>query len=80
MIMFTVAMLYIICITYTKACAFFFYFSESIVERLLQKKIRRGRIEYLVKWEGYSDPTWAPCKNIPMHFRKSFKQLSVVND
>lgn len=36
------------------------------VESLLDKRLRRKRIEYLVKWEGYPeyDATWEPASNI----------------
>jgi len=41
---------------------------EYVVEALLEKKKKRnGQIEYLVKWEGYSDEednTWEPVGNL----------------
>ncbi len=37
-----------------------------IVEKILDKRIKGSKIEYLVKWEGYSeaDNTWEPIKNL----------------
>lgn len=36
------------------------------VERILRKRSVRGKVEYYVKWEGYTDDdnTWEPAKNI----------------
>jgi chromobox protein 1 len=36
------------------------------VEKIMRKRIVRGKVEYLVKWEGYSidQNTWEPVKNI----------------
>ena len=35
-------------------------------ERIVRKRIRNGKPEYLVKWAGYPDKdnTWEPAKNI----------------
>uniref|UniRef100_A0A8C9FHJ3 Chromo domain-containing protein n=1 Tax=Pavo cristatus TaxID=9049 RepID=A0A8C9FHJ3_PAVCR len=30
------------------------------VESIEKKRIRKGRVEYLVKWRGWS-PNWDPC-------------------
>ena len=39
---------------------------EFEVERILDKRERRRRVEYLVKWKGYElyDATWEPLKNL----------------
>jgi len=36
------------------------------VERILGKRKNHGKIEYLVKWEGFSDDqnTWEPIKHL----------------
>ena len=39
---------------------------EYEVERILRKRIRRGKTEYLVEWRGYrpEDSTWEPLSNL----------------
>ena len=36
------------------------------VEKIIDKRIVGGKVQYLVKWEGYSesDNTWEPLANI----------------
>ncbi len=36
------------------------------VEKILAKRMNNGKIEYLIKWEGYSikETTWEPMKNL----------------
>ena len=33
-----------------------------IVECILSDRMDRGKRQYLVKWVGYSDPTWEPAE------------------
>jgi transposase InsO family protein len=35
-----------------------------LVEEILKEKGDRQRKQYLVKWEGYSDPTWEPASSL----------------
>jgi len=39
---------------------------EFTVERILDKRIRNSKVEYLIKWEGYPDTenTWEPQENL----------------
>ena len=34
------------------------------IERIVDKRYRNDRLEYLIKWRGYPDSqnTWEPCK------------------
>ena len=34
------------------------------IERIVEKRYRNARLEYLIKWRGYPDSqnTWEPCK------------------
>jgi len=39
---------------------------EYVVEKLLDKRIRNGFVEYLISWQGYGpdENTWEPKKNL----------------
>ena len=40
---------------------------EYEVETILDKRIRKGNVEYHVKWKGWNDPadnTWEPVGNL----------------
>jgi hypothetical protein len=40
--------------------------NQYLVETLLDKRISRGRVEYLVRWQGYGpeDDMWRPARDI----------------
>jgi hypothetical protein len=39
---------------------------EYVVDRILDKRYRRGALEYLFKWKGYgvSENSWEPVANL----------------
>jgi len=40
---------------------------EYEVEKIISKRARKGKVEYLVKWKGWEDPddnTWEPINNL----------------
>jgi len=37
---------------------------EWEVEEILNSRRTRGRLQYLVKWRGFTDPTWEPEENL----------------
>ena len=37
---------------------------EYEVEKVLEKRFRKGRVEYFVKWKNYDETTWEPSKNL----------------
>ncbi|CAJ0599059.1 unnamed protein product [Cylicocyclus nassatus] len=57
---------------------------EYIVEKILGKRIRKGVVEYLIKWKGYDDSdddTWEPaaqcdCAGLIEEFEKSQKNTA----
>jgi hypothetical protein len=37
---------------------------EWEVEKILAKRTYRRQLQYLVKWKGWTDPTWEPARNL----------------
>jgi len=54
------------------------YFVESI----LDKRVQSGRIEYLIKWEGYDEQynSWEPKKNVSSVLIKEFENNMSQNN
>lgn len=34
------------------------------VESILDSRLRRGKVRYLIRWTGYEDTTWEPFANL----------------
>ena len=55
-----------------------------IVESVLSHRTYRGRLQYLVKWHGYTDPTWEPAEHLldesgsPILPLQSYSQLTAT--
>ena len=37
---------------------------EWEIEKILDSRMFRGKLRYLVRWTGYDDPTWEPANSI----------------
>ena len=35
-----------------------------LVEEILSERVFKGKVQYLVKWIGYNEPTWEPRANV----------------
>ena len=46
--------------------------SVYIIEEILGSRKQKNIVEYHIKWEGYSETTWEPSKNIPSCIRNYF--------
>ena len=52
---------------------------EYIVEEILDSHLRRNKLEFLIKWEGYTDEnnSWEPednCRNASRAIKNFYKQ------
>ena len=50
-----------------------------LVEALLAKKRVAKVTHYLVKWQGFEEPTWEPHSNIPSELKRRFS-LNAASD
>lgn len=56
------------------------------IEKLLDKRIKRkNKVEYLVKWKDYEDPTWEPkenlyCKELIKQFEQGQEKGNVTSE
>lgn len=44
----------------------------TTLKKIIDKREKDGKTEFLVKWEGYEDLTWEPERNIPSHTIEEF--------
>jgi len=50
-----------------------------VIEAIVGKRERDGKIEYEIKWEGYADTTWEPRKTLMQDAPKLVKQFDAKN-
>jgi hypothetical protein len=50
---------------------------EYVVECIRDSRVRRGRLEYLVHWEGYprEEDTWEPANELKRGKKKAFLDM-----
>merc|ERR1712012_1299525 len=48
---------------------------EYILEKIIDKRKRKRKVQYLVKWEGYDekDNTWEPACSLPKELKQEFE-------
>merc|ERR1712223_787630 len=48
---------------------------EYIIEKIIDKRKRKRKVQYLVKWEGYDekDNTWEPASSLPKELKQEFE-------
>jgi hypothetical protein len=49
---------------------------QYFVKKILKKRKRKSKTEYLIEWDGYANPTdytWEPKENIPHNVIKAFE-------
>lgn len=46
------------------------------IEKILDKRMKRRQVQYLVKWEGYDDMenTWEPDENLPENMVRQYEK------
>ena len=45
-----------------------------IVEKILGERKRKGGKQYQVSWEGYTERTWEPARNLPSAVLRAWRE------
>ena len=48
---------------------------EYEVKEILDSRLHQGRIQFLVKWEGYDEPTWEPTTNLTTNAKETIAEF-----
>ena len=48
---------------------------EYEVEEVLDSRLHRGKLQYLVKWTGYDETTWEPCSALATNAKDAIDEF-----
>ena len=48
---------------------------EYEVEQILDSRLHRGKLQFLVKWTGYDETTWEPATEIKRHAKETIQDF-----
>ena len=48
---------------------------EFEVQEILDSRLHRGTLQFLIKWTGYDETTWEPASEIEKHAKETIKDF-----